>query len=348
MSRSNKVFSVIITIGFLIAFVFAVIYEVNSSEFVKVKIDGNEIHYSTNEKPLIENSSTYLSLEKTAKSIGAVVIKNDDKSLATVIDNEIVVDILMDKMTVYNQKSIYSIDSTPIIVQEQIFVPGRAFLEVFGYSIRWVKEDSIILATSDNNITQAIPIYEYGELNQGDDLFKGILNNGTPNIRGQIYYKSGKSYKGQISQSIVSGTGIMTYIDGATYTGGFYNGVRNGEAEYIDASKTTLRGTWTLGVLGKDVTVTYRNGSEYVGSIIEGVRKGKGSFSFANGDIYEGKWEDDLFHGKGKYTFSNGSSYEGIWNEGKLNERVNYIDKSGDRYKVKFENGKIIKVERSN
>lgn len=84
MSRREKVFSVIITIAFLIAFVFAVIYEVNSSDFVKVKINGKEIHYSLDEKPLIESSTTYLSLEKTAKSIGTVVMINDDGSLALV------------------------------------------------------------------------------------------------------------------------------------------------------------------------------------------------------------------------------------------------------------------------
>ena len=348
MSRSHKVLSVIVIIGFFIALIFAIVYEVNSSNFVKVKIDGKEIHYSLNEKPIIENSTTYLSLEKTVKSIGAEIMKNDDESLATVIGNEIVVDIMMDKMTVYNQSSIFSIDSTPIIAQNQIFIPGRIFLEVFGYTIKWIKGERAILATSDTEMIQTIPIYKYGEIDQDEAVYRGILHNGTPDIRGQIDYKSGKSYKGQIYESIVSGTGIMTYPDGDTYTGAFYNGARNGDATYIDSSNNTLSGTWTLGVLGKDVIVTYMNSSEYVGPIIEGMRKGKGSFSFSNGDVYVGKWEDDLFHGKGKYTFSNGSSYEGTWNKGYLNGKVNYIDSSGNRYKVKFENGKVINVERSN
>ena len=80
------------------------------------------------------------------------------------------------------------------------------------------------------------------------------------------------------------------YQTGATYTGQWIGGFRDG--------------------YGKQV---WPDGACYEGNWKDNRAQGIGKFTHIDGDIYEGNWVNDKANGRGVYIHVNGARYEGQW-----------------------------------
>ena len=84
--------------------------------------------------------------------------------------------------------------------------------------------------------------------------------------------------------------GPVTLENGAVYTGGWYNKLRNGNGMQ-----------------------DWPDGSRYVGEWLNDMAHGYGILYLSNGDKYEGAWLYNKANGKGIYSHVNSSRYSGDW-----------------------------------
>lgn len=105
----------------------------------------------------------------------------------------------------------------------------------------------------------------------------------------EVYEDGITRYEGEFSQGERSGRGTMTMKSGATYTGQWLNGKKNGK--------------------GVHKTRTY----SYSGNFVKGQRQGRGVATYDSGDFkrYEGMWSGNRWNGRGKLTLRDGSTWEG-------------------------------------
>ena len=106
-----------------------------------------------------------------------------------------------------------------------------------------------------------------------------------------------------------------------TYTGGFSDGVFNGDGRYV-----------------------FANGDVYEGGFTDGVRCDESaSLIYADGGSYVGAFENDLFNGQGTLTFSNGNIAKGTFVNGLLEGVADFYLKEYDTWqKIRYEAGKIV------
>lgn len=83
-----------------------------------------------------------------------------------------------------------------------------------------------------------------------------------------------------------------TYKTGATYTGEWRGGFRDGFGEQ-----------------------EWPDGAKYIGEWKDNRAHGKGRFIHTDGDIYDGSWANDKANGFGTYNHVNGAKYEGAWKD---------------------------------
>lgn len=115
----------------------------------------------------------------------------------------------------------------------------------------------------------------------GEELFTGKTLSG----KGQLRFKNGNQYAGDISNGIIEGEGVFLWKDGVSYKGGFVNNTMEGHGTY-----------------------EWPDGSTYVGSIRNGLRDGTGTFKSSAGKeliVYTGDWKEGLKHGHGEMTYAN-------------------------------------------
>ncbi|MCL2719080.1 MAG: hypothetical protein FWE14_09920 [Lachnospiraceae bacterium] len=132
-----------------------------------------------------------------------------------------------------------------------------------------------------------------GQIVSGDFKFN---NNDIKYERGEtndVFTGQSWRYEGFLGDSGQNGAGTFTFPDGSVYTGGFVNGLAEGQ------------GTYTLG----------SGAVVYQGTFAAGQFDGNGSYFSPEGWSYEGEFKDGLFDGVGILT--NGDEViHGIWEEG--------------------------------
>jgi len=104
---------------------------------------------------------------------------------------------------------------------------------------------------------------------------------------------SGAKIDGNLKDNQLSGYGVMTWLNGATYTGEWAYDLREGFGIF-----RTLQGT------------------EYAGGWLGGRRHGMGVYVNALGEEYVGEWKEGKMHGHGVYTFKGEAPKLGYWHEG--------------------------------
>ena len=117
------------------------------------------------------------------------------------------------------------------------------------------------------------------------------------------------------------GTGLFTFPDGSTFTGGWTalgpagEKSRHGEGSYVNGPES------------------------YEGSWKDDFMEGKGSQKFASGASYDGIFAAGKYEGEGSYAFPDGAGYEGNWREGRMHGLGVYTDGEGVVFKGQFFNG---------
>ena len=111
-------------------------------------------------------------------------------------------------------------------------------------------------------------------------------------------YGSGWQYIGGFNERGQNGAGSFIFQDGSVYTGGFMNGLADGDGEFTDASGNVI----------------------YTGQFRNGLYNGQGIYYSPEGWSYEGGFKDGQFDGEGTVT-DGGLNVRGIWEEGVQTDR---------------------------
>ena len=119
--------------------------------------------------------------------------------------------------------------------------------------------------------------------------FTGERINGKKEGNGTYVWNDGSIYKGEFSNDLMNGKGLLTIPGKGSYEGNFINGKKSGTGTY-----------------------KFTNGDTYSGSWDNDTMSGHGTYIFSNGDKYVGQFVNNQFHGTGTYT-SNGNKFTGTW-----------------------------------
>ncbi len=113
-----------------------------------------------------------------------------------------------------------------------------------------------------------------------------------------VYSDAEEILEGDFTASRINGEMTYLYRNGATYVGGYRNGLAEG--------------------MGK---LTYPNGDVYEGSFVGGELSGMGRYTFADGSCYVGQFSRSMPNGFGSYTYEKngvsvslaGTFVNGVW-----------------------------------
>lgn len=119
-----------------------------------------------------------------------------------------------------------------------------------------------------------------------------------------IQYSKQLKYRGTWRKGLFHGGGELSYANGSSYIGEFFDGSKNGHGHYISSE-----------------------GYEYIGDWVGGKQTGKAQVSYKNGDLYTGKVKDGLRHGHGElFQVSSSRNYKGQWIKNTLQGEMEIID----------------------
>ena len=152
--------------------------------------------------------------------------------------------------------------------------------------------------------------YSSGAMGTDAWYFSGEFKNGQTDS-GAFYFSDGSNivisrdglvatiaslswqYSGGFDEYGSTGIGSFTFEDGSVYTGGFLNGLADGEGEYKDSEGRII----------------------YSGSFRNGAFDGQGVYFSPEGWTYSGSFKDGLFDGEGSVS-DGGISVSGVWSQG--------------------------------
>ena len=148
---------------------------------------------------------------------------------------------------------------------------------------------------------------------------------------------SGAQIDGNLRNNQLSGYGVMTWLNGASYAGDWAGDLREGFGIYRTLQGTDYTGGWLGGRRHGMGIYTNALGEEYVGEWQDGKMHGVGRLSCANGDVYEGRFKNHKFHGVGKFTKPDGSEFIGYCVAGMACGLGIMNLHSGEKYKGHFD-----------
>jgi len=146
-------------------------------------------------------------------------------------------------------------------------------MEVIGGPTMFTLGDAIDFACEtleyrEEDETFSEPFDALDQINYEDGaIYKGDIENGEPNGKGQMTWVDGSSYDGEWLEGMHHGQGKYTWVDGACYEGRWVNGVKEGLGKF----------TWTNGVI-------------YEGQWSGGTMSGLGEMRYANGQVQKGEF----------------------------------------------------------
>lgn len=213
-------------------------------------------------------------------------------------------------------------------------------------------------AESQNQVTpiQELPIQNAAvevvteplvKLNPVTDLYHlvisgwtGACSEGVPHGFGQLTFRSGAIYEGNVEHGLMHGKGKITLATGWSYVGDFFmNAIQGfGKISFPDGS-----------VYEGDVVAGYRHGighfqkgqTSYSGNWQAGKRHGKGITRWSSVSYYDGEWEADKCHGFGVRQWPNLDIYKGSWMKGVPEGHGHMIwHQDGQAYVGQWRNGK--------
>ncbi|NCY26001.1 MAG: hypothetical protein EBX37_14515 [Alphaproteobacteria bacterium] len=172
-------------------------------------------------------------------------------------------------------------------------------------------------------------MYYYSDIHQSIGLLYGTItttvNASTFKLESKLHgdYCIAKSpkgfwYEGKLVNNVRQGNGIMTFADGAFYSGEWKDGVKHGPGTFgIPHKQCVYEGNFVNDKLtyGK-MTFAYKNtGGDikkevYIGDIKNFQLEGKGQMVYADGSVYDGEFKKSQRNGHGKLTHSYKFSFE--------------------------------------
>jgi len=138
----------------------------------------------------------------------------------------------------------------------------------------------------------------------------------------------------------INGLGTLVFDTGHKYTGGFKDGVRQGEGILLMPGGRKIVGVWEDNEI-KSGTYTEPDGTVYEGQWMFRERNGQGTLTFPDGRKYVGEFKSDQRHGQGTMLFPDGRKYVGEFLSGKRTGIGTMTYPDGRTYTGEFEDGEI-------
>ena len=147
--------------------------------------------------------------------------------------------------------------------------------------------------------------------------------------KGEIVFKNGDSYEGEIAKDQPNGTGIYKFKNKSYYQGEFKDGKFHGRGKLVDTfNELTITGDFKLGNAQGRCKVEYGEGISYEGEVRQGLRNGKGTLTFGGNHaerVYKGWFVNDEMEGQGELTFKNGDTYRGKFVQSSLDGQAEIV-----------------------
>jgi hypothetical protein len=183
-----------------------------------------------------------------------------------------------------------------------------------------------------NNIAQANCIegdckdgfgtYTWG-LNQ-ETIYVGNFKNFKFHGNGKMTWSDGGTYEGQYFEGNLSGKGIMIWMNGQKYEGGWLNNLYDGQGKMTWINGETYSGGWKAGKKHGKGFLKWFNGNTYEGEFKNGIENGKGIFKGIDGSYYNGNYLNASYDGYGMWKSSSGHSYKGQYKNGMKHGKGEY------------------------
>ena len=144
------------------------------------------------------------------------------------------------------------------------------------------------------------------------EVIEGYFTDGVASGTCRVTLTSGNLFEGEIQNGEwMIGTLTLVYDD-ATETphGSFVNSRLEGEVTYQYRNGASYIGGYQNGLPHGAGTLTYANGDVYEGEFSCGEMSGSGKYTFADKSVYVGEFAGNLPNGQGSYTYTalNGKS----------------------------------------
>jgi len=138
----------------------------------------------------------------------------------------------------------------------------------------------------------------------------------------------------------INGRGTLVFDTGHKYTGGFKDGVRQGEGILLMPGGRKIVGVWEDNEI-KSGTYTEPDGTVYEGQWMFRERNGQGTLTFPDGRKYVGEFKSDQRNGQGTMFFPDGRKYVGDFLSGKRTGTGTMTYPDGRVYTGEFEDGEM-------
>jgi hypothetical protein len=132
-----------------------------------------------------------------------------------------------------------------------------------------------------------------------------------------------KNY-GDLVKGKQEGSGLLSFEDGAFYSGEYKNDCPHGKGIYIWPIGTVYDGEWENGNRnGMGVEFYIRKKWRYEGQFKDAKYHGTGIYYYDNGDFYIGGFENDKSHGFGSLNSADGRTVIkcGLWENDELKKQ---------------------------
>lgn len=145
--------------------------------------------------------------------------------------------------------------------------------------------------------------------------YKGDIQKGLLHGQGQMIFNDGTLYEGIFYLNKMHGKGHIVWPDGCSYDGEFEDGIRHGFGVFQNPLKSSVyEGEWKNGKRHGNGKLTLKDGSVYSGEFENGVKSGQGKISYPSGNFYEGNWKNGLKNGQGvMHWVADKQKYHGEW-----------------------------------
>mmetsp|Transcript_53465 Transcript_53465/g.68608 ORF Transcript_53465/g.68608 Transcript_53465/m.68608 type:complete len:484 (+) Transcript_53465:94-1545(+) len=157
--------------------------------------------------------------------------------------------------------------------------------------------------------------FEDGSKYRGDWSTRGLGSHG----QGLLNFITGDKYVGGFKRHMFDGFGTYYYANGDKYEGHWKKGEKHGEeGTFSSADGTTLTVSWKNDRANGHGLCTYKNGATFEGEYLDDVKEGQGCYKTPEGDEYRGEFHNDKIYGRGLFIDKkNGTSYEGTFHHSK-------------------------------
>lgn len=188
-----------------------------------------------------------------------------------------------------------------------------------------------------NYIYSTVLVFLIFSIPSYSQCIKGDCNNG----EGIISYLDGSSYTGQFHNGKSEGYGTWCFANGDKYEGYFKNNFQHGKGIVFHTEGGITFGEWINGEY-----FSTKSGN------VEGCLKGDcvdgyGVYVYEEGNAkYKGYFKNEMPHGYGTCEYSNGELYDGEWSNGSFNGEGTLYLASGSPVKGNWREGTYIGKER--